>query len=265
MKKAILYLLCLWFGPLTLWAKTLGPAFVFSRGVSEYQSNDYSGAEKSFGSYLTQDPLGAEAHFNQALVFSQQKKWGKALAYLRQTELMAPRQSGLPQAFAFISTNYKPQGSLQEDSLLNSFHDSFGHTFMLPEILTLHWIFSLGVLIYGTVLFRQRRMARKSGEVIGSLGPRAWALGAMWCLFSVVLGLKVARSLDTQATVISPGAAIIRSGPVPEAAELGSIPEGAAISVRDFYKDWVQVRFDRQPVGWLQRKDIAIITPEGLR
>ncbi len=236
---------------------------LFAEGIKKYQQKDFSGAEKVWADITKKTPLDASVLLNQALSYSQQKKWGLALAYLREAQLIDPRNASVQQAYQFVLTNMKSRGFHEEDSFIGTFEFQFGKYFLLPEILSVHWLLSLILLLCLGRLFRERRRSVYKGQHAPQWQPLHWTLSAVWALISFVLVLKIASSVDQKATIISSGSAPIRSAPMAEAAELADIPEGTLISIRDFYQDWVQVRFADLPVGWLQRKDLLLLTPEG--
>lgn len=237
----------------------------FNEGIKKYQQKDYAGAEIIWSKIIQKNPMDAPALLNQALTYSQQKKWGLALAYLREAQMLEPRNSKIQQAYEFAITNAKSRGFQEEDTFLNSFEFHVGKYFLLPEILSFHWFLSLVLLIVLGQLFRQRRRSKYTGAPVPKWGNLHWSFTSTWVLLSLVLLLKIASTTEQKATVIKSGSTTIRSAPVADAAELAEIPEGALISIRDFYQDWVQVRFDKVPVGWLQRKDLLLLTPEGFR
>lgn len=258
----VIWMLFFWVGSAS--ANPSNSSAFFEEGLQSYKDKDFQAAELAFGQALKLQPLNAALLFDQALNYSQQKKWGLALAHLRQAQILDPRLSGLNQAFDFLNANLKSASTLQEDSLAADFHGVIGKYFLLPELLIVHWVLSLALLLTMTRLFRRRRRAKQRGEVLPTWQNSHWGVSFLWITASLVLLLKIHWSLDTRATVVAPGDTIVRSGPLPNAAELATIPEGAFISVTDFYKDWVQVRFNQRPVGWVPRKDIFLNTAEGL-
>jgi len=203
--------------------------------------------------------------FNKALDLIKQEKLGLAIAYLREAQLLAPRHQATKDALNYLQFQLKSKGFQKTDSTLTFFEDSFGHYFVLPEILTFHWFFSLVCLLVLSKLFRDRRRARLKLNPVPSWKPRHWTLCSVWLIITTVLLLKILVSLDQQACIVKSGAAVLRSGPLSDAAELTEIPEGAIVTIKDYYKDWIQIRYNQSPLGWVAKNDLLILTPEGLR
>ena len=165
----------------------------------------------------------------------------------------------------FILSTSKSKELLEESSILSPYEFSFSKYFLLPEILTLHWIISFFALLVFGKLFRNRRKAQFLLEIPPKMNVLHWGLITTWSLLTFVLLLKIVGSIDQRATIIHLKSVAIRSGPVPDAAELFDIPEGANVIVKDYYKNWVQIRFGQYPVGWVSRNDLLLLTPDGFR
>lgn len=203
--------------------------------------------------------------FNKALQFIKSNHVGLALAYLRETQLLAPRHQKTQTALNYLQYQLKAKGFQKADAFLPIFEDSLGKYFLLSEILTLHWTFSLISLIILSKLFRDRRRARLKTSPIPPWNFKHWTLCSLWIFMSTMLLFKTLTSLDQQATIIKPNIAFLRSGPLPEAAELYEIPEGSLVTIKDYHDDWVQIRYNQGPLGWVAKNDLLILTPEGLR
>jgi tetratricopeptide (TPR) repeat protein len=241
------------------------PTAVFETGLQQYQKQDYHGAEQSWNQVLNTFPNDVATLYNQGLNFIQQKRWGMALAFLRQVQLLSPRHLSVEKALDFVEASMKSRGFNSDQTFLATFENSAGKYILLPEILGIHLLLSLAVLLILGQLFRERRRARFQGAPLHRWAPGHLAAVSTWLLFTVVLVLKIAASLNQQATVITSGLVAVRSGPFKEAAQLGDLPEGALIIVRDFYQDWVQIQFGKTPTGWVPRKEVLLLTPDGLK
>ncbi len=219
-------------------------------------------SETNFSNRYSTD---ASVLFNTALDFNQKKNIGLALAYLRQGQLLSPRHQGIRQALDFVLNTTKTKELLEENSILSQYESSFSDYFLLPEILTFHWTVSFFALLIFGKLFRNRRKAHLLLEIPPKMNFWHWGLFATWSLLSCVLLLKIVGSIDQRATIIHSKSVAIRSGPVPDAAELFDISEGANVIVKDYYKDWAQIKFGQYPVGWVFRNDLLLLTPDGFR
>lgn len=214
---------------------------------------------------LQLESTDAVVFFNQALTFIKEQKLGLALAYLREAQLLAPRHSGTQQALHYLEQQMKSRGIEKENPWLSFSRSPFVQFFKLPEILTFHWLFSFLTLFFLSQLFRARRRAGTQ-----NLPPPPWRvphylLSGLWILTSLVLVWKISLSLPQSATVITSGSLPLRSGPLTEAAQLMELPEGTLVFVKDYYKEWVQVRSPQSPMGWVPRQELLLLTPEGFR
>lgn len=203
--------------------------------------------------------------FNQSLTFIKQQNFGLALAYLREVQLLMPRHRGTQQALDYIQHQLLSRGFKPEDSLLADIESSFLNYFLLPEILTFHWIFSLILLLTLSQLYRSRRKARLKQEPLPLWKTSHWILSGIWCLTTLILLIKVTVSVDQRASVISTNSTALLSGPLSDAAELGQIPEGSLVVVSDFHENWVQVKVHNLPMGWIPRNSLLIHTPNGFK
>lgn len=237
----------------------------FDEGLQKFRAAEFPAASEKFEEGLKANPTDSAALINNGLALTHQKKWGLALAHLRQAQLLSPRRTQIQESINFIKGEMKSKIPLVEDSLINSFETTFGQYLLLPELLAAHWTMSLILLIVFGKLFRDRRRAKKMDTIPPGPQWRHWTVAAPWLVLTVLVVFKIASSLDQKATVVASGSISIRSGPLPDAAILSELPEGALITVRDYYKDWVQVHFADNPVGWIPRKEILLLTPAGLR
>lgn len=203
--------------------------------------------------------------FNKALQFIKTNQIGLALAYLREAQLLAPRHEKTQDALNYLQFQLKSKGLQKSDAFLPLFEDFLGKYYKLPEAFALHWAFSLVCLVILSKLFRDRRRARLKVNPIPQWKIKHWMLCSVWLLMSTILLLKIITSTDQQATIIKPGVAFLRSGPLPEAAELNEVPEGALVTIKDYHNDWVLIRYNQSPLGWIAKNDLLILTPEGLR
>ncbi len=211
------------------------------------------------------DSTNPALFFNKGLEFINKKQTGLAIAYLREAQLLAPRHPGTKQALEYLQFQLKSKGFEQPDSLLGLFNDKIGRHFVLPEILSIHWVFTLITLVILTKLYRARRRAQWKSQPIPPWRFTHWTLGSLWVLISFILLLKIQVSLDQQGSIIQSGISILRSGPLPDAAELAQIPEGALVIIKDSYHDWLLVRYNEKPLGWVAKNDLLILTPQGFR
>jgi len=204
-------------------------------------------------------------YFNHALEFIKLNKLGLAIAYLREMQLLAPRHQGTQDALNYLQFQLKAPGFGKKDSLIGQFESTVGRFFLLPEALIFHWTYSLlGLLILGN-LFRKRRRAKWKLETPPPIQSKHWFYVISWTLVSFVLVLKIISSMEQQASVIKDGSALLRSGPLTDAAELGEVPEGALVSVHDYYNDWVQIRYNQNPLGWVNKNELLVLTPQGFK
>jgi tetratricopeptide (TPR) repeat protein len=247
---------CLWTG-LTL-AAPHPKTDVFEQGLHYYEKGDFKGAREAYVSILKEDPLDSNVLLNLAITSAQLQEWGFALAYLRQIEVTAPRTPGLEKAKAFIAANSKLARPKDDTSLVDDFEALIGHQVILPELLLIHWLITFALLYFGARAFRQHQLARFRNEKAPSLGLRLRLLGLTWIMASLFLLMKIFWAFDSHATVTKPGYISLRSGPLSEAAELATIPEGALVVVKSIYKDWAQVRYGQQPAGWVQKQELFI-------
>lgn len=237
----------------------------FNAGLAKYKAKDFAAAEAEWSPLIKMDSTNPPILYNQALALVQQQKWGPALAHARQGLLIEPRFNGFHQILNYIDFKMKTRGRQTEDSIASSFEDSFGKYFLLQEALLTHWVLSLVMILVLGALFRARRKSIRNGQEPPGWQSWHWLTASVWIIATLILLLKVTTSIDQKATVIASGPVAIRSAPMDSAAELSQIPEGSLVSIRDFYQDWVQVRFGQYPVGWITRKEVVLLTPEGFR
>lgn len=203
--------------------------------------------------------------FNKALQFIKTNQIGLALAYLREAQLLAPRHQKTQGALDYLQFQLKSKGFQKSEAFLPLVEDSLGKYYKLPEALALHWAFSLVALVILGKLFRDRRRARLKANPIPPWKIKHWTFCSIWLLMSTLLLFKILISVGQQATVIKPGVSFLRSGPLPDAAELNEVPEGALVTIKDYHNDWVLIKYNQSPLGWITKNDLLILTPEGLR
>lgn len=237
----------------------------FMEGSKQYQQQNYAGAVSNWTRQLKADPLDTNVLFNLSLAFSNQQKWGLALAHLYELHLLDPRHTKANQVANYIDSHFKSMPSQIEDSFLSLFDRYVGGYFLLQEILFAHFVLSLTLLIVLAQLFRERRLAPLREMLPPPWEIKHWSFIFLWVGLTLTLFLKIWTSTYQKGVIITPGNVAIRSGPLSDAAELTSISEGSVVLIKDYYKDWLQVQFGRAPVGWIERKNLALLTSQGLR
>jgi tetratricopeptide (TPR) repeat protein len=238
---------------------------LFSQGLVKYQHQEYAGAEQLWSEALRMAPTDTSLLFNQALCLLQQNKWGLAWAHLRELQLLSPRFPGLAQSLEYLQSKARLRSPLADDSLLGLYENLLGKYFLLPEALTLHWIFSLAALFFLGRLYRARRRAQ-----LKELPRPPWqishgVLAASWGILTLILVLEILSHIPQRATIITGEPVMVRSAPFNESVELTDLPPGGVVTITDYYKEWVQVQSPEKPTGWLTRQSLLLLTPSGLR
>lgn len=237
----------------------------FEEGLKHYSEKKYPEAEKIWKQALSESPSDPSVIFNLGLLYSQQNRWGLAMAHFREAQLLSPRHPGLSEAMDYILQTSKIRGLQEDSNLLGLFEKHLGRIILLPEVLSLHLFISVLLLFLLGSLFRSRRRAQLKLTPPPHPTKRHYWMVALWSLLSVFLALKITTTIHQKGTIIRQEMAFIRSGPFNEAPQITTIPEGAQVNVTDYYQDWMQVQFKDQPTGWVHRKDLILITTEGFR
>lgn len=238
---------------------------LFEWGFKSFDQKHFEDTEKSWQKALQGDPQNPVLLYNLASVSLHLKKWGQALAYLRQLEIYFPQNFSLQPFFDFIrqeTVSLDVKRSLEPTNRIETLVFS---NMSLPEFLMLHFIYSALILILLTRLFRLRRRQRLSGEEPSSLSPAHWTFLALWGILTLQLFVQILWHSPQRGTLIATTATTVHSAPFDEAPSIGTLLEGSLLSIKEFSGDWVQVVHRDSNTGWIKRNRLLLHTAQGLR
>ncbi len=171
---------------------------------------------------------------------------GQAIAAYRQAELLAPRDAELRANLAFVRNQV--QGATLRESRWQNWVGAL--TLNEGALLTAVFFWALFALLalrqFKPALAPKLRMATR-------------LIVALTIFSGAVLALQAANRFNASIAVVTSAEATARSGPFDEAQGVFSARDGAELKVLDQHDDWVQVANNAGKIGWLSRKQVAVL------
>jgi tetratricopeptide (TPR) repeat protein len=218
----------------------------FNAASRLYAEGKYSDAANLYAVIFQHGGVSPSLLFNVGNAEFKAGHLGKAIAAYRQAELLAPRDAELRANLAFVRNQV--QGATLRESRWQNWVGSL--TLNEGALLTAVFFWALFALL----ALRQLKPA---------LTPKlqtATCLAVLLTIFSgAVLALQAANRFNASIAVVTSADATARSGPFDEAQSVFSARDGAELKVLDRHDDWVQVANGAGKIGWLSRKQVAVL------
>ena len=218
----------------------------FASANKLYAEGKFAEATTAYAAILKAGAQSPALLFNAGNAALKAGHLGKAIAAYRQAELLTPRDVELRANLAFVR-NQVPGATLRESRWQN-----WVGTLTLNEgaLLTAGFFWAMFALL----AVRQLRPA---------LAPRLRSvtrLAVALTLFSgTVLALQAANRFNAAMAVVTGAEAVARSGPFDEAQSVFTARDGAELKVLDRHDNWVQVINHAGKIGWLSRRQVAVL------
>ena len=159
---------------------------------------------------------------------------------------LAPRDAETHANLAFV------RNQVQGSTLRVSRWQNWVGTLTLNEGAVLTMIF----FWLASALFTTRQLRPALATKLRS----ATRLAVLLTIFSgTVLALQAANHFNSSIAVVITDGAIARSGPFDEAQSIITTRDGGELRVLDCHGDWVQVVNPAGQIGWLNRKQAAVL------
>jgi tetratricopeptide (TPR) repeat protein len=239
-----LILLAVWVFSTNLFATDM--AADFSAANKLYAEGKFSDAAIAYEKIIQGGVVSAPILFNAGNAEFKADHLGKAITAYRQAELLTPRDAELHANLAFVRNQV--QGAMLRESRWQNWVNSLS----LNEgtLLTVGFFWLTFVLL----VIRQLRPV---------LVPRLSGLTRLAAILTIVSGavlaLQAANHFKQSVAVVTDSEATARSGPFDEAQASFTAKDGAELSVIDHHDDWVQVANGAGKIGWLNRKQVAVL------
>jgi len=218
----------------------------FSAANKLYAEGRFSEAMAAYDAILKTGVQSPALLFNAGNAEFKAGHLGKAIAAYRQAELLTPRDAELRANLAFV------RNQVQGATLRESRWQNWVGTLTLNEGAALTTIFFWA--LFALLALRQLKPA---------LAPKlqtATRLAVLLTIFSgAVLALQTTNRFNASIAVVTSTEATARSGPFDEAQSVFSARDGAELKVLDRHDDWVQVANNAGKIGWLSRKQVAVL------
>ena len=241
---AILGLIFLLLASVRCWAVDTGSAFDAANKL--YEQGKFSEAAADYEKLVQSGTVSSALYFNLGNAFFKSGQLGKAVAAYRDAEKIAPRDPEVRANLQFV------RGQVQGPTLLPD-----GVQRWLATLTVNEWATFAAVVLWlwlGFLVLIQFRPAWKQPL-------RVWLrLGGIATLVVCgCLGMACANNSANTAIIVEKDA-VLHNGPLEEAPSSLTVHDGAELSVIDDKNGWLQVRIDKNRVGWLKRDQVVLIS-----
>jgi tetratricopeptide (TPR) repeat protein len=218
----------------------------FSAANKLYAEGKFSAAALAYDKILQAGAQSPALLFNAGNAAFKAGHFGKAIAAYRQAERLSPRDAELRANLAFV------RNQVQGTTVRESRWQSWGNVLTLNEgalvTATFFWA-TLALLI-----LRQWRPA-----LVSKLKTSTRVFAALTFLAGANLAWQAQRHFHSSVAVVTASETTARSGPFEEAQSAFTVRDGAELTVRDRHDDWVQVANGAGKIGWVSRKQVAVL------
>jgi len=171
---------------------------------------------------------------------------GRAVADYRQAALLSPRDAELRANLVFVRS--RVQGATERESSWQGWVG--GLTLNEGAVLTAVFFW----LMLGLFAACQLRPA-----LVPKLKTGLRVSVVLTVFSATILGLQAANHFNSAIAVVTNAEVTARSGPFDEAQSAFTVHDGVELPVLDRHDDWVQVRNSAGKIGWLSRKQVALL------
>jgi tetratricopeptide (TPR) repeat protein len=218
----------------------------FSTANELYAKGKFAEAATAYERILQTGGQSPSLLFNAGNAEFKAGNLGKAIAAYRRAEMLAPRDSEIRANLGFVRNQV--QGATIRET---RWQDWMGSLTLNEGTLLAAAFFWL---MFALLAARQIRPA---------LTPKLRSmmrLAVVLTIFSgAVLALQTANHFKSSVAVVISAEATARSGPFDEAQSAFTLRDGAELRVLERHDDWVQVANGAGKIGWLSRKQVAVL------
>jgi tetratricopeptide (TPR) repeat protein len=230
----------------------------YNSAIQAYENKSYKNAETLFLELLKQDPESPELLQNLGLTYYNLDDKGRALTYFRSLSYLEPRDINIYKTIDLIESKLVNKNFDHDRSFLEDINLILLRWLKLPELLTLHFITFLFFGIFLTKHISEKKKKSQVGERSALFSPQLYAGLTFFIILTGLLILKISFENIEMATIISKNKITLKSGPSDNAADLYELFEGFEVEVESKFKDWAQISYQNQYVGWVKNSNIAL-------
>jgi tetratricopeptide (TPR) repeat protein len=218
----------------------------FAAANKLYAEGKFAEASSGYDAILKTGAQSPALLFNAGNAAFKAGHLGQAIAAYRQAELLTPRDAELRANLAFV------RNQVQGATLRASRWQNWVNTLTLNEgaLLTAAFFWAM----FGMLALRQLKPA-----LAPKLRTATRLTVALTIFSSTVLALQAANRFNAAIAVVTSDQATARSGPFNEAQSVFTARDGAELKVLNQHDDWVQVANNAGKIGWLSRKQVAVL------
>jgi hypothetical protein len=171
---------------------------------------------------------------------------GRAIAAYRQAALLAPRDSEVLGNLEFARNQV--QGATVRPERWQAIFSLLTLNETTCLVAVAFWI-TLGLFTARQI--RPALASRLQGLTLAAVGVTV--------LLGLILAVQAVGRFSSQTAVVTESNGIARSGPFDDAQNAFAVHDGAELSVLDHHDDWLQVADGTGKIGWLSRKQLALL------
>ena len=222
----------------------------FNAANKLYAEGKFAGAAATYGKILQSGAVSPALYFNYGNAEFKSGDLGRAIAAFRQAVQLTPRDAEVRANLEFA------RNQVQGPSLRES---RWSRSAGWLGLLTLNEWTGLAVaafwLMFALLVAAQIRPAFKT--TLRGFTRGAVAVAVLSC---ACLGMNAAIHFSKQTAVVVVPDATARSGPFEEAQRSFTVHNGAELAVLDQRDNWLQVTDGSGRIGWLQRRQVEILS-----
>jgi tetratricopeptide (TPR) repeat protein len=224
-------------------------AAAFDQANKLYAQGQYAEAAAAYQKLVDSRRVSAALYFNLGNAYFKNNQLGYAIAHYRLARNLAPRDPEVRANLQYARSRAGASSSTPPDNPRAWLSWLALDEWTLLAMVT-GWLW-IGLLTLG--LWRDEWQSK--------LGKYTRLTGAIWVIIMLCFGFKVQAALNAKPAVVVVRDATVRYGPLEEAREAFTLPDGAEVVVLDEQGNWVQIRDASRRTGWLRRNQLLVLTP----
>jgi tetratricopeptide (TPR) repeat protein len=202
--------------------------------------------EKTIQETLAGHSVSAALYFNDGNAEFKLGHLGRAIAAYRHAALLTPRDSEVLGNLEFVR-NQVPGATIRP----GRWQAWVGSLTLNEGTCLTAGAFWLAFVLCAARQLRPGLAPKLHGITVAVAGVTVFS--------GLVLGVQAFSHFSVQTAVVTEANAIARSGPFDDAQNAFAVHDGAELSVLDRHDDWLQVADGSGKIGWLARKQLALL------
>ena len=225
------------------------PAELFVDANQAYEQGDYSQAIAGYEQLLTQGTAGSGVHYNLGNAYLRNGELGRAIAQLRRSRNLSPRDGDIRANLAFARQTTRDANAPPEPSPVLStllfWHYGLSRAELAATLVVVN------ILFWGVAAVR---LYRRDSEVL-----RWVSIGLLVLLVAVAGSVAAHRWIDRPVAVIVPQEIDTFAAPDSDSVVRFKLHAGTEVPIKDAREGWWRIALPDGQQAWIERQWTEVV------